>query len=264
MSEAADILRAERDGCATCEHASGFGGEATFAFRPPVATQKPARLVVIGEFNSGKTSLINTLLGTPVLPASFTTHTGCPTVIGYSARRSLSAEMAGRRRIAVAWDRIDAPLEPEVRRLHVGLPWDRLRMLRLVDTPGLGLDDEHTDAQALRACHGADAVVWCTPAMQAWKASEQRAWLSLPRRVRERGILAVTFSDTIRSEADAARLLARLRAEAGPYFRDVAISPALDRLVPVRRPASIDLGAGARRRRPTMGTVAGLTTAELR
>ena len=60
--------------------------------------------------------------------------------------------------------------------------------------------------------------------MQAWKASEERAWLALSERVRMRGILAVTFTDEIASPSDVSRLMERLKAEAGPYFRKVVLA----------------------------------------
>ena len=187
----------------------------------PGARPRPQRIVVIGEFNSGKTSLVNALLGAPVLPTSFTRHTAYPTVVGFAARPSLRAELAGRKRIAVAWNSIDSAPAQHICRLHVGMPLDRLRTLRATDTPGLGLGDEQDEARTLRACRGADTVIWCTPAMQAWKASELRSWLSLPKAVRQRGVLAVTFMDALPSQKDAGRLLARLHADAGPLFRRI-------------------------------------------
>src|SRR5262245_13265342 len=185
------------------------------------AKPRPQRIVVIGEFNSGKTSLVNALIGAPLLPASFTSHTAYPTVVGYAARPSLRAEVADRRRVPFAWDRVDGAPAEDIRRLHVGAPLARLKTLRAVDTPGFGLGDDSREACTLMACRGADTVIWCTPAMQAWKASELRAWFGLSRTVRRRGVLAVTFMDQIRSKVDASRLLARLAAEAGPYFRKI-------------------------------------------
>src|SRR5262245_22934666 len=180
--------------------ASGF-------LEPPAMTagtkQKPARVVVIGEFNSGKTSLVNALLGRTVLPTSFTTHTAYPTVVCFAARPSLSAEIARRRRVPIAWDELDGVPSRHIYRLHVGMPLERLRALRATDTPGLDIGDAALEARTLRACRNADAVIWCTPAMQAWKASEQQAWLALPKAVRARGILAVTFMDKLRSPDDA-------------------------------------------------------------
>ena len=84
--------------------------------------------------------------------------------------------------------------------------------------------DGESDRRSLQACRYADTVIWCTPAMQAWKASEERAWLALPERVRARGFLAVTFADEIASPSDVDRLMERLRAEAGPYFRKVVLA----------------------------------------
>ncbi|MBO0764557.1 MAG: hypothetical protein J2P50_08220, partial [Hyphomicrobiaceae bacterium] len=113
-------------------------------------------------------------------------------------------------------------------------PLDTLRTLRAVDTPGLDLADDVLAVRTLRACRSADAVIWCTPAMQAWKATEQQAWLALPKAVRARGVLAVTFMDTLRSPGDAGRLMTRLNAEAGPLFR---------KIVAASREAPIALGA---------------------
>ncbi len=203
--------------------ASGYGETST-----PVAVvrPKPVRVVVIGEFNSGKTTLVNALLGAAVLPASFTTHTAYPTVVRFAARPSLRAEIAQRRRVPFAWDaagrRFRAP-HPPPPRWHAARP---LRTLRAVDTPGLGLGDENLDARTLRSCRSADVVIWCTPAMQAWKASEQRAWLALPEAARRRGLLAVTFMDQLRGASDASRLLARLGTDAAPLFRQMVTASA--------------------------------------
>jgi hypothetical protein len=191
---------------------------------PPVhlgAKERPARIVVIGEFNSGKTTLVNALLGAAVLPTSFTRHTAYPTVVGFAGKPSLRAETHRRRRVAVPWSAIDGTRAEHIRRLHVGMPIGRLRALRAVDTPGFGLGDEEDEARTLRACRGADTVIWCTPAMQAWKASELRTWLALPRTIRRRGVLAVTFMDALPSSGDAGRLLTRLHADAGPHFRRI-------------------------------------------
>src|SRR5262245_18976597 len=190
---------------------SGEGAPAAGCGATPVrltgSVRKPLRVAVIGEFNSGKTALVNALVGAMVLPASFVTHTAYPTMIGFAARRSLCAETADRRRVRVAWDCLDGSSAHDIHRLHVGMPLDRLRTLRVIDTPGLGLGNQPQEAQALRACRRADRVIWCTPAMQAWKASEQHFWLSLSKAVRQRGSLAVTFMDVLRSESETVQLM---------------------------------------------------------
>lgn len=207
--------------------AAAFASDYDETPAPAVVTRsKPVRVAVIGEFNSGKTTLVNALLGAPVLPTSFTTHTVYTTVVRFAARPSLRAEIAQRRRVPIAWDEVDSGPAQHICRLHVGMPLDPLRTLRAIDTRGLGLGDESVDTRTLRSCRTADVVIWCTPAMQAWKASEQRAWLALPKSVRGRGILAVTFMDQLRSASDASRLLTRLRTDAAPLFRRMVTASA--------------------------------------
>src|SRR5262249_32997701 len=151
-----------------------------------------------------------------------------PTVVRFAPKPTLSAEIARRKRVPIAWDELEGVASRHIYRLHVGMPLERLRALRAIDTPGVDHGEAALDARTLRACRSADAVIWCTPAMQAWRATEQQAWLALPKSVRARGILAVTFMDALRSPDDARRLLARLSADAGSLFRKIVVTSALE------------------------------------
>jgi hypothetical protein len=183
----------------------------------------PPSVAVTGECKSGKSSLLNALLGSAVLPTGVRVHIPYPVLLTYASNPSLAFELANRRRVATDWDAVaQAPLSG-VRRLRVGMPIDDLRAIRLIDTPGDAAGHYSPDHQALAACRRAHVVIWCTPAVQAWKASEQDAWLGLVQRLRAKRILAVTYKDLVASDRDLARLGARLRAEAAPYFDDVVM-----------------------------------------
>src|SRR5262245_54892548 len=192
---------------ATSAHVSRGTFDAAFAgSRVGTSVGAPANkasrkcIVVVGEFNSGKTTLVNTLVGAPVLTPGIMARTTHPTVVSYRAKPALSAEAADRKRRQITWGGVDELAPGEIRRLHVGAQLESLKGLSVVDTPGLGFADDENDRRSLQACRRADVVIWCTPAMQAWKASEERTWLALPERVRARGVLAVTFTDAIESE----------------------------------------------------------------
>jgi GTPase Era involved in 16S rRNA processing len=199
--------------------------------RVPVATRRaaprplarpPARVVIAGECNSGKTWLANSLLGAQVLPTSFVTRTELPTVVEFGARSRLTIERSDRSRIATTWEELEASACAG-RRLCVRLPSPRLQGLRLTDTPGLGDGDEGMSRRVRGLCRNADLVLWCTSALQAWKASERDFWLSLPARVRDKGVLVLTFGDMLRADQDGGRVLARLQAEAGLHFRRIVV-----------------------------------------
>jgi GTPase Era involved in 16S rRNA processing len=183
------------------------------------APRRPSktRIVVLGESNSGKTALVNAIAGAQVLTPSPFLHTAHPTVVTHAARPFLAAEASDRKRVRLA-SLDDAP--GDVRRLHVGVREPALQTLTVIDTPALGVADEDIDPRIPAACRAADLAIWCTPAMQAWKASEARMWNLLPRRVRTRGILAVTFADLVNS-ADLDRLMARLQRDAAALFDQI-------------------------------------------
>ena len=191
------------------------------AQRAPATRQGRKRVVVVGEANSGKTALVNSIVGAEVLKPSFISPTLHQTVVRYATSASLWAETSDGRRMQLAWGSAEDRVAGDIYRLHVGVPLARLAGMTVIDTPGLEPSAEENTA---RICRNADLVIWCTPAMQAWKASEKQAWLALPERVHSRSVLAVTFADEIESQSDMARLMARLREDAGPYFVSVVIA----------------------------------------
>jgi hypothetical protein len=180
-------------------------------------------VAVIGDSKSGKSSLINALLGAAALPTGFRHDIRVPVLITHSPKPSLVLEFVDRRRVATDWVAITRIPIDNIRRVRLGVPIGLLNTYRLVETPGFATGCDDLDRRTREACRRSNAAIWCTPAVQAWKASERDAWLSLPRRLRKRSILAVTYKDAIPSERDAERLRARLRADAGPYFSSIVM-----------------------------------------
>ncbi|MEQ1695771.1 MAG: dynamin family protein [Hyphomicrobiaceae bacterium] len=186
------------------------------------------RISVLGEYNSGKSALINVLIGTDVLPTSVDANTRLPIRVFQSARASLAVEMGDRERFEVAGGQLDPALLDNASMLHIGLPLSRLESFEVVDTPGFGSGDPEMCERAMETCRQSHLAIWCSTAMQAWKASELGIWQSLPKRLRTNGILAVTFKDTIGSPEDEGRLWGRINAEAAPHFKKVVMVSARD------------------------------------
>lgn len=184
---------------------------------------RPPRVALIGEFNTGKSTLTNTLLGSATLPTSVTENTRLPVLVHYAARPSLSVEFADRRHVPVSWTEVAGIAFTEARMLHLGLPIERLKTFELIDTPGLGTGLGEIDSLALDACQRAHVAVWCTAATQAWRASELSVWQRMPARLKRSSVLAITYKDALASERDASKLRARLRSEAAPQFRSLVL-----------------------------------------
>ena len=104
-------------------------------------------IAVFGRVSSGKSSLLNAILGEEILPVGVTPITAVPTRIRYNDAPLLSVWYAGRlpetleiRRLAeFASEHGNPNNEKRVTRMVVHLPSARLREgVTLVDTPGLG------------------------------------------------------------------------------------------------------------------------------
>lgn len=182
---------------------------------------RPPRLAILGEFNSGKTTLANALLGARVLPTSLLNNTRVPVIAQFAEDVSLSAICFDGDRIPVSLEALKSFDFARTRSLAVNLPLERLKSIQVIDTPGLATGSAFLDARCRQAALGAHFAIWCTPATQAWKATEQKTWLSLPERFRKNAILAVTYKDVMADPDQLARLLARLQAEAMPYFSKI-------------------------------------------
>lgn len=179
---------------------------------------RPLRVAIIGEFNSGKSSLANLLVGIDSVPTAIVSNTRIPTLLYHAAMPEIFAVDVDGAKTTI---NIDNPLlATNAMRLEVGLPSERLKLVEFIDFPGLA-DPRFEDCAADLCAHGIDAVLWCTVATQAWKESERMAWSALSPRLHDRGILVVTHRDLLHNVQDEAKLLTRLRVDVGDGFREI-------------------------------------------
>jgi Dynamin family len=185
--------------------------------------RRPLRIALMGEFNSGKSTLANLMIGNALLPTLQLSNTRIPTLIHYSAEPVITAALeAGGTRVLTA-DALETP--PGTVRIQVGMPMPHLTACEIVDFPGFS--DPWLSFGVLDiARHPIDAAIWCTFSTQAWKESECTAWRLLPARIRAHSILAVTSKDLLTQE-QAPKVMARLRKAAGGDFSSFALLSSL-------------------------------------
>ena len=144
-------------------------------------------LVVVGEFNAGKSALINALLGCAVLAEGVTPTTSKIHHIGWG--QELSREPMGS-----VGERITAPVET-------------LRQLTIVDTPGTNALDRAHEALTTDYVPRADLVLFVTSSDRPLSESE-RVFLEAIRRWGKKVAMVVNKIDILRSEDEVAEVMA--------------------------------------------------------
>jgi Dynamin family len=181
-----------------------------------------ACLALFGEFNAGKSSVINLLLGGEVLPTAVLSTTRRPTYVRYAAAPQFEAISADGKRRLIAPDAVKTSAQESVSRFEIGLPNKLLLDFDLLDTPGFA-DPSNDPQSTLNVLKDVDICIWCTLATQAWRQSERQTWLSLPARLRTHGILVATHIDTLAHPAEHERVRSRLEREARDLFGDIVL-----------------------------------------
>jgi small GTP-binding protein len=138
-------------------------------------------LVVVGEFNAGKSALINALLGDQVLAEGVTPTTSKIHVLSWG--ETVEREPAG-----AEGERVTAPLET-------------LRQLTIVDTPGTNALDRAHEALTTDFVPRADLVLFVTSSDRPLSESEHQ-FLESIKRWGKKVLMVINKIDILRSEEE--------------------------------------------------------------
>lgn len=134
------------------------------------------QLAVVGQFKRGKSSLLNALLGMPVLPTGVLPLTASACFLSHAERPEMAVEIAGIETVRQAFDGADglsrALVEyvtetgnphnhKQVTRVEIGVPAHLLADgLVTIDTPGIGSAERHNTAAAIAMLPECDAALF--------------------------------------------------------------------------------------------------------
>lgn len=146
------------------------------------AFDRPLSLAVMGEFNAGKSSFVNALVGASVARVGVTPTTATINVLRYGLASGARVRFhdGGVRdlrtdQMSSYLANLDDAETARIRLIEIFSPTESLRRIEIVDTPGLNALRVEHERVAREFLTEADAVVWVFALGQAAKASERDA-----------------------------------------------------------------------------------------
>ncbi|RSM84093.1 dynamin [Amycolatopsis sp. WAC 01375] len=204
------------------------------------ARPKKPSVVVVGETNRGKSSLVNALLSMPGLsPVDADVATATYLVFEHAEQWSAQACYPGQLAsvpinlndlihwVSAAHELPEGQIPP--RYVEVSGPVPLLERVSIVDTPGVGgLDSMHGEL-AKEAAAGATALLFVVDASSPFTAQELHFLQDMGERV-ETVLFALTKTDQFRGWREVLEADRRLLAEHAPRFADAVFHPVSARM----------------------------------
>ena len=195
--------------------------------------RKP-RLVLMGEFSAGKSTLSNMLLGSSPLPMRVTATRLPPVQISYGEPGAYAVDMQGERH-QIDLDHLEDVSLDETQSIELTMIADALRHCDLVDMPGVSDPSMHQQYWE-DIVEPDDHVIWCTHATQAWRQSEAAIWKILQPQTSGTNLLLITQFDKLQNDRDKQRVVKRIERETDGLF---------DAIYPVSLLAALRAGTDA-------------------
>jgi small GTP-binding protein len=197
---------------------------------------RPLLVTVMGEFNSGKSTFVNALIGEEVAPMGITPTTATINVLKYGAERKGRVVYHDDEVREIEWAEVpkllkglDAHEAKRIRVVEVLYPLETLQRVNVVDTPGLNSIHPEHEETARKFIAEADAVLWLFTVDQAAKATEGEALGKI--KAAGKKILGVVNKIDRCTPEELARIIEHVQAALGEHLETIVPFAAKEALI---------------------------------
>ncbi|TQR32403.1 ATP-binding protein [Campylobacter sp. MIT 99-7217] len=186
--------------------------------------ERNIQVAIIGQFSSGKSSLLNLILKKEVLPTGAVPVTFKPTFLHFAKEYFLRVEFEDGSDEITDISKLELYTDQrkglkEAKSLHLYAPISLLENIILVDTPGLNANeiDTQTTFEELKNTH---AAIWLSLIDNAGKKSEEDAIKANLRLLGSSSICVLNQKDKL-NEAELENVLNYAKSVFSKYFKEV-------------------------------------------
>lgn len=186
---------------------------------------EPLEVAVVGQFSSGKSSLLNAILGADILPTGVVPVTAKPTFIKYAPQSMLKALYKDGREEFLPVSELSAFVDQrgdlkDVEALYIYADKDILKQISFIDTPGLNSLSANDTKETLKILRKASGLIWLSLIDNAGRAGELEELALVPKELKEHAICLLNQKDKLNDE-EIARVLAHSKITYDDYFKEV-------------------------------------------
>lgn len=207
-----------------------FNTEATALWRLAEEAERPLLILVMGEFKTGKSTFINTLLKDDILTTDVLPATAVVTLLTFGTEKTATIHyLDGTKEpydvnkfseITAEGDETKEALREKIEFVELTYPNELLKKMEIVDTPGLSVHKQSHIDNTENFQSRADMVLWIFRPTGGGKKSEKEAIATLGQRLKPLAI--VNQIDTVDEDEETVdEVLQKLKKRLGDSVSDV-------------------------------------------
>ena len=186
---------------------------------PAPAIKQHFNIVVAGEFNSGKSSVVNLLLRKDVMPVSLGASGFPPASIQHADNETYDIRSAHSGQVFGKTDLFSQHNQQNFRSISIETSLENFLGAAIFE---VSVEEDGTvSPKGYEILADADLLIWCTMGQRSWCLSEISVVETLPHHLLESAILAVTRSDYLQNSNDINKVERRLKLEASDFFETI-------------------------------------------
>lgn len=190
-----------------------------------IRAKEPMKVAVTGQFSSGKSTFLNALIAKEILPTGITPVTSKVNFIKYGNEYKLEIHFNDGR---VEFHPVEnlqnftdqrSSIE-DIKYLTLYIPYDTLKDITFVDTPGLNSQSIQDTKTTLNVLKDVDGIIWLTLMDNAGKLSEEKALNQLLKNSNIKSLCVLNQKDRF-DEKDINKTINYIQEKFSDFFDEV-------------------------------------------